>query len=262
MAVVEHNNVRVLTTEQVAEAYGCEPKQVKQNFNNNKDRFTEGVHYFKLEGDSLKCFKRQVENFDLPLSKFASTIYLWTKKGASRHCKMLGTDKAWDVFDLLEENYFNPKAKNSQPQDSYMIADPIERARRWIEEEQHRKALVAQIEGDRPKVVFADAVSVAKTNILVGELAKILKQNGVEIGEKRLFQWLREKGYLIKRKGTDYNMPTQRSMDMKLFEIKETAINHSDGHTSVNKTPKVTGRGQMYFVNLFLKNSEEESVGA
>lgn len=112
--------------------------------------------------------------------------------------------------------------------------------------------LNAKIEQDKPKVLFADAVSTAKTSILIGELAKLLKQNGVEIGQNRLFEWLRNNGYLIRRFGTDYNMPTQRSMEMGLFEIKETSIAHADGHTTVNKTPKVTGRGQAYFVNKFL----------
>lgn len=109
----------------------------------------------------------------------------------------------------------------------------------------------------KPKVIFAEAVATSKTSILVGDLAKLIKQNGVNTGAKRLFQWLRDKGYLIKRKGTDYNMPTQRSMEMELFEVKETSITHSDGHISVNKTPKVTGKGQQYFINKFLGNEEE-----
>ncbi|MDK3882543.1 phage antirepressor KilAC domain-containing protein [Staphylococcus pseudintermedius] len=113
--------------------------------------------------------------------------------------------------------------------------------------------LEAKIERDKPKIVFADAVATTKTSILVGELAKIIKQNGVNIGQRRLFEWLRQNGYLIKRKGVDYNMPTQYSMERELFEIKETTISHSDGHTSISKTPKVTGKGQQYFVNKFLK---------
>ncbi len=114
------------------------------------------------------------------------------------------------------------------------------------------KALEAKTEADRPKVLFADSVTASKSSILVGEMAKLLKQNGVHTGQNRLFETLREKGFLIKRQGSDYNMPTQKSMEMGLFEIKETVINHSDGHTSVNKTPKVTGKGQQYFVNMFL----------
>lgn len=117
------------------------------------------------------------------------------------------------------------------------------------------RAANEQLEQQKPKVLFADAVSAAHTSILVGELAKLLKQNGVDIGQHRLFQYLRENGYLIKRRGSDYNMPTQYAMERGWFEIKETAITHGDGHTSVNKTPKVTGKGQQYFINLFLKGA-------
>lgn len=119
-------------------------------------------------------------------------------------------------------------------------------------EREKRQHLEAEAEKNQPKVLFADSVSASRTSILIGELAKLIKQNGVDIGQKRLFEWLRNNGYLIKRKGTDRNMPTQKSMEMGLFEIKETAITHSDGHTSINKTAKVTGRGQIYFVEKFL----------
>lgn len=109
------------------------------------------------------------------------------------------------------------------------------------------------LEEQKPKVIFANSVETAKTSILVGELAKIIKQNGYDIGQNRFFEWLRNNNYLIGRKGTDYNMPTQKAMELGLFEIKETSITHADGHISVNKTPKVTGKGQVYFVNKFLK---------
>ena len=116
-----------------------------------------------------------------------------------------------------------------------------------------------QLQDQKPKVLFADSVQASTTSILVGELAKILKQNRIEIGQNRLFAWLRKNGYLISRKGTDYNMPTQRSMDLELFTIKETTIDHADGHISISKTPKVTGKGQIYFINKFkdLFNKEE-----
>ena len=127
------------------------------------------------------------------------------------------------------------------------------------EERARKQALEAQIEADKPKVLFADAVSASHTSILVGELAKLISQNGYKIGANRLFAWMRENGHLIKRKGSDWNMPTQRSMDLKLFEIKETNVQHADGHISVNKTPKVTGKGQQYFINKFL--SEDEVAG-
>lgn len=114
-------------------------------------------------------------------------------------------------------------------------------------------ALKADNETMKPKALFADAVATSHTTILVGDLAKVLKQNGVDIGAKRLFAWLREQGYLIKRIGADYNSPTQRAMELGLFEVKETAISHSDGHVTVQKTPKVTGKGQQYFINKFLQ---------
>lgn len=120
------------------------------------------------------------------------------------------------------------------------------------------KRLETQIEEDKPKVLFAGAVETSKSSILIGELAKILKQNGVKIGPIRLFEWMRQNGYLIRRNGSDYNMPTQRAMEMGLFEIKETSIVHADGHTSISKTPKVTGKGQVYFVDLFLSGKAGE----
>lgn len=109
----------------------------------------------------------------------------------------------------------------------------------------------------QPKALFADSVCASSTSILIGELAKILKQNGVATGQNKLFAWMRDNGYLIRRKGADYNMPTQRSMEMQLFEIKESVVSHADGHTSINKTPKVTGKGQVYFVNKFRGESCE-----
>nr|WP_245879775.1 phage antirepressor KilAC domain-containing protein [Trichococcus patagoniensis] len=118
--------------------------------------------------------------------------------------------------------------------------------------------LQERVQLDKPKVIFADAVAASHTSILVGDLAKLLYQNGIKTGGNRLFGWLRENGYLIKRKGTDYNMPTQRSAEMKLFEVKETTINNPDGSIKISKTPKVTGKGQQYFINLFMKIKEME----
>lgn len=112
--------------------------------------------------------------------------------------------------------------------------------------------LEAQIEADRPKVLFADAVSASKSSCLIGELAKILKQNGIDIGQNKLFQWLRSNGYLISRRGDSWNQPTQKSMQLGLFELKKTNINHADGRTTTNTTTKVTGKGQQYFINKFL----------
>lgn len=126
-------------------------------------------------------------------------------------------------------------------------------AKALIEAQSVLAAKDKQIEEMKPKALFADAVATSHTSILVGELAKILKQNGIEMGQKRLFAWLREKGYLIKRQGTDYNMPTQKSMDLGLFEIKEGSYVNGSGVNITTKTPKVTGKGQQYFINKFIQ---------
>lgn len=140
-----------------------------------------------------------------------------------------------------------------------VLADPdtiIRLATELKEARRERDALSEKIEEDRPKVLFADSVTAAETSILIFDLAKLIRQNGVQIGGKRLFQWMRDNKFLISRNGSDYNMPTQRAMELGLFEIKETTISHADGHISVNKTPKVTGKGQIYFVNKFLAKSK------
>ena len=134
-----------------------------------------------------------------------------------------------------------------------------ERQQRLIEQ-QLRKDAESQVHEMKPKALFADSVATSKSTILIGELAKILRGNGVDIGATRLFKWMRANGYLISRKGSDWNMPTQRAMNLGLFKIKETTINHSNGSTSISKTPKVTGKGQQYFVNKFLKKQSVKIV--
>lgn len=146
-------------------------------------------------------------------------------------------------FIRIEEDWNKPDKVMAR---ALKIADREINRLRLISETQQ-----AKITEMRPKEIFADSVSVSDGTILIGELAKILRGNGIEMGEKRLFIWLRENGYLIKRKGTDYNAPTQKSMELELFKVKETAITHSDGHVTVSKTTKVTGKGQIYFVNKF-----------
>ncbi len=132
-------------------------------------------------------------------------------------------------------------------------------AQKLKEERERSKALKAENERMRPKEIFADAVSASDTAILIGELAKIIKQNGVDIGQNRLFEWMRKNGYLISRKGTDYNMPTQKSMELGLFEIKERTINNPDGSVRITKTVLVTGKGQQYFINKFLGKEERSA---
>lgn len=140
----------------------------------------------------------------------------------------------------------------------YLTPDAVEKALSdpdfiiRLATELKRALLEAQVEADAPKVVFADAVASAKTGILIGDLAKILRGNGVDTGQRRLFEWMRENGYLIRQRGSSWNMPTQKAMDMGLFRVKESIVTHADGHTTVNRTTKVTGRGQTYFVNKLL----------
>lgn len=153
------------------------------------------------------------------------------KKGKQARQYFIQVEKAWNSPEMIMKR-------------ALQIAD-----RKVID-------LQEQIALDKPKVIFADAVSASHTSILVGELSKLLRQNGVDIGQNRLFSWLRENGFLIRRKGTDFNMPTQKSMDLELFEIKERTINNADGSIRTTRTPKVTGKGQQYFINKFLKELE------
>lgn len=164
------------------------------------------------------------------------------EKGKQARQYFIAVEKAWNSPEMIMKRALEIANKN------------VENLK--LENEEQKKQLKEQ----KPKVLFADAVSTSHTSILIGELAKILKQNGVDMGQNRLFKWLRDNGYLIKRKGTDYNMPTQYSMDLGLFEVKETSITHSDGHISISKTPKVTGKGQMYFINKFIENEAIEQI--
>lgn len=152
---------------------------------------------------------------------------------------------------------------------AYMTADTIKKAMQSPDfiiqlatelkaEQDKNRQLESKIEADKPKTIFADAVSVSHSSILIGDLAKLIRQNGYEIGQKRLFAWMRDNGYLM-RFGSSMNLPTQYSMERGWFEIKETTVTHADGHTTISKTPKVTGKGQIYFINLFLGKCEEDA---
>lgn len=139
-------------------------------------------------------------------------------------------------------------------EEALLNPDTLIRLAQTLKEEREKRAVLeAQAEADRPKVLFADSVTASKTSILVGDLAKLLRQNGIQIGQNRLFQWLRDNGYLIKRKGDSFNMPTQNAMESGLFEVLERTHSNPDGSIRITKTPKVTGRGQMFFINVFLK---------
>lgn len=150
---IEHENQRVLTTEQLAEVYECEPKNIRMNFANNKDHFIEGKHYYKLEGETLRRFKNDTKNIGI-VGNRVNILYLWTKRGASRHSKMLGTDKAWEMFDMLEENYFNPVPKQLSPAEE--MARGLLAAHKMLEEKEQR---IKELEPDAAYTVgFAEFI--------------------------------------------------------------------------------------------------------
>ena len=140
LTVLEHNSIRVMTMEQLAEAYGCRAIHIQQNFKNNRERFIAGKHYFKLEGADLKGFKNSLENIESVVGSRAPSLILWTKQGAARHSKMLGTERAWDVFDELEDSYFNPM-RNMTPEEFLLYS-----AQRMVEQAKEIKAANARID--------------------------------------------------------------------------------------------------------------------
>ena len=170
--------------------------------------------------------------------------YALTIEMAKHIAMMSGTDKGYEIRD-----YFI-KVEQAWNSPEMVMKRALEIANKKVEK------LKLENQQMQPKALFADSVAASHTTILIGELAKILRGNGINIGANRLFQWMRDKGYLISRKGTDYNMPTQRSMNLGLFKIKESTITHSNGSVSISKTTKVTGKGQQYFINKFMKMNE------
>ena len=194
------------------------------------------------ENEDFEAFSKNLENGG------RSKDYIVKLDTAKEMAMLERNEKGKQVrrYFIQVEKKYKEAVHTKLPQGKELLALAVLEAQKTIEQQ---KEDIARM---RPKEIFADAVSTSKASILVGELAKILKQNGVDTGEKRLFAWLRNNGYLIRRKGTDYNMPTQYSMELELFEVKETAIPHADGHVTVSKTPKVTGKGQQYFINKFI----------
>lgn len=186
--------------------------------------------------------------------------YLLTKMG----CEMVAnkmTGQKGVLFTAAYVQKFNDM-ENEPPQivKDYLAMSTEDRAIAYFTKSKTLKIQAKQIEEYKPKVLFADSVADSHSTILIGALAKILKQNGVDIGQNRLFKWMRDNGYLIRQPGSNYNLPTQRSAELELFRIKENSIVHSNGYTEITKTVKVTGKGQQYFINKFLKAGVSDAI--
>ena len=203
-----------------------------QGFIENED-FT-GV-YLKVQGNQYGG-EQEIQDYALTVD-MAKHLCLMSRTEKGKECRqyLIDLEKAWNTPEQV-------------------MARALKLADKEIDRlKSDNKVLLEDTVRMKPKEIFADAVSASHTTILIGELAKLLRQNGIDIGQNRLFSWLRENGYLVRRKGTDYNTPTQKSADLGILTTKETVIVRSDGSTEVKKTVKVTGKGQQYFINKFLK---------
>lgn len=239
------NGEPVVSSRQIAENFDKNHRDVLRAVDNLKEDVRNFAQMF-FEGTDQDSYGREQRAYLMNRDGFTLLAMGFTGKAALE----------WKLKYIAAFNEMEKKlAEQPQLTRSQLLATALIAAHEELEEKDK------QIETMKPKALFADAVSASNQSILVGEMAKLLSQNGIQMGQNRLFQWMRENGYLIKdKKRTDYNMPTQKSMELRLFEIKETSIAHSDGHTSINKTPKVTGIGQVYFVNLFLKTEKNKKA--
>lgn len=241
VSVKEYNGQKVVTLKDIDAVHGRPDGTARKRFNENKKRFIQGEDYFVRKTDeAAKEYGVIAPN----------GLILVTESGYLMLVKSFTDDLAWSVQRQLVKCYF--RVQETRPLDSYMISDPVKRAERWIEEQKAMQALEAKvqeqqtdIERMKPKEAFADAVADSDGTILIRDLAKLLKQNGVNTGEKKLYAWLRDNGYIIK--GT--TMPTQRAMEMSLFIVNEIVQILPDGTSKHRFVTKVTGKGQIYFLN-------------
>lgn len=233
------NNQVVVNSRDVAEHFGKRRDHVLRDIEEliRKDPPKIGEMFHRVE--TPDSYGRMQKSYYMNRDGFSLLVMGFTGKEAIEW-KL----KYIEAFNEMEKKLKNPLALPN-------FSNPAEAARAWADEFEKRKQAEALNEANRPKVIFAEAVSTSKDGILVGMLAKLLHQNGVKIGQNRLFQWLRDKGYLMKR-GVDKNMPTQRSKELGLFDVKERVVGNPDGSIRLTRTPVVTGKGQVYFVQKFL----------
>lgn len=215
-------------------------RQLQFGFEKGKD-YSNPLKVLRVQIEGGREVQREVDDYDLTI-EMAKEVCMIQKNEKAREIRkyLIAINDAWNTPEKI-------------------MARALEIAHKTIDKmKSENMVLIEDNKRMKPKEIFADAVSVSNTSILIGELAKIIKQNGVDMGQNRLFDWLRNNGYLIKREGTDYNMPTQKSMELGLFEIKERTITNPDGSVRITKTVLVTGKGQQYFINKFLDKSESE----
>lgn len=247
MVPVEYQGIRVLTTEQLAEAYECEPKQIQMNFSNNKDKFDERKHYFKLTGEGLEGFKaKQTDPKFLGQFKHTPCLYLWTRRGASRHCKMLGTDKAWEMFDALEENYFNPKPKELTGKE--LMARALLEAQTVLAEKDATIAKQSQIIGElKPMADYTDHILQNKGLVTITQIAKDYGMSG-----KAMNEMLHKFGVIYKLGG---QWLLYSKYQNKGYTHSETInIKRSDGSPDVVMNTKWTQKGRLFLYQLLKKH--------
>lgn len=218
-------------------------KRFSEWFETNSQGFEENEDfsrvYLKVQANRYGG-EQEIEDYSMSVD-MAKHICLMSRTEKGKQCRqyLIDVEKAWNTPEQI-------------------MARALQMANTTIQSlKDSNKALLVDNDRMKPKEIFADAVSTSKTSILVGELAKILKQNGFDTGGQRLFTWMRDNGYLIRRNGTDWNMPTQKSMELGLFEIKESTHIDGNGCNITTKTPKVTGKGQQYFINKFLCKTDK-----
>lgn len=236
-------DTQTVSARELHNALGIE-KRFSAWFETNSQGFVEGEDFTSVLSGTVvnNGAKRELQDYDLSVD-MAKHICLMSRTEKGKQCRqyLINLEKAWNTPEQV-------------------MARALKIADRQIDELKHNNMLLEQkIEADKPKTIFADAVSTSRTSILVGDLAKLICQNGVQIGQKRLFDWLRQNNFLIKS-GSSRNMPTQKSIGLGLFEIKESTVQNPDGSVRITRTPKVTGKGQVYFVNKFLKGDNSVSI--
>ena len=242
IVISESNGELVVSSRQVAENFGKEHSKVIRsiegiaNFGDTQGMFHKVSYVNEQNGQEYKEYLMNRDGFSLLVMGFTG------KEAMAWKLKYI------EAFNAMEKKLSKPQLTLTEQMAQGLLA-----AQQLLAEKSKQvEHLTTTIESQKPKVLFADAVSASKTSILIGDLAKLIRQNGVEVGQKRLFEWLRQNGWLMKS-GNSKNMPTQRGMEMKLFEVKEGSYVDSNGVNVVTKTTKVTGKGQQYFVNIFLK---------